>query len=261
MTVRKGRSAKALRQRRILDELHVRPAVRVSEMARKLGVHAETVRRDLNELYREGRINRTYGGALPASVGVEASLDERDRLLIAQRTQIAEKAAALISVGDVVMVDVGSTTAHFGRRLAGLGLSARVITNSWKLASILGPAGSVSVLLCPGEFSWEQGGVSGPDTGEFLKRFHADKAVLSGGGITEEGLYEFDPGFAWIKRIMLGCAHERVLVIDHSKFGRKVMDRVCDLSAFDHVVVDRLPEGRLLERLLELDVEVHVGSS
>lgn len=253
------RSGKRLRQKRILEELRVRPAVRVSELAAGLGVHTETIRRDLTELQSEGEINRTYGGALPASAGVEASLDERDRLLTGPRTHIADVASKLIDAGDVVMVDVGSTTTHFGRRLAARALQVRVITNSWKLASVPGPMSPVSVLLCPGEFSHEQGGVAGSDTAEFLRRFHADKAVLSAGGITEEGLFEFDPSFAWIKRIMLERSQERILIIDHSKFGRKVMDRVSDLSVFDHIVLDRLPKGRLLKRMKNTKATVHVA--
>jgi DeoR/GlpR family transcriptional regulator of sugar metabolism len=255
-----GRLGKELRHNRILDELRVKPAIRVSDIAQRLGVHVETIRRDLNELHREGQISRTYGGASPVSVGVEPSLDERDRLLIVERMRMAEKAADLISIGDVIMMDVGSTTTHFARCLANRAKEVRVVTSNWKLIPILGPMPQINLILCPGEYSHEQGGVAGSDTTEFLKRFHADKVVLSGGGITEDGLYEYDSSFAWIKRVMLDCAQERVVIIDHSKFGQKVMDRVCPLSVIDHIVVDRSPDGPLLQSIHDAGIHLHIAA-
>lgn len=253
------RLGKKQRHRQIVDELRIKPAVRAMEIARRLGVHVETVRRDMNELHLDGQISRTYGGAAPVSVGVEASLDERDRLLIVERTRMADLAASLINVGDVVMVDVGSTTSHFARSLSGRAHKTRIITNNWKLIASIDSRSQIDMVLCPGEYSHEQGGVAGSDTVEFLKRFHADKVVLSVGGVTEDGLYEFDPSFAWIKRIMIGCSQERILIVDHSKFGRKVMDRVCGLDLIDRIVVDRHPEGRLLEKIESADVQLHVA--
>ena len=68
------RLSKQERQEQIVAELHIRPAIRASEIAEKLGVHAETVRRDLKDLDRGGLINRTYGGAAVAPLAFEPSL-------------------------------------------------------------------------------------------------------------------------------------------------------------------------------------------
>lgn len=259
MTLRQGRLGKKLRHRQILDELRVKPAIRVSDIARRLGVHVETIRRDLDELHREGQISRTYGGASPVYVGVEASLHERDRILIAERKRVAARAADLISAGDVIMMDVGSTTTHFARCLARLAPQARVITTNWKTISVLGSVPQIDLILCPGKYSDRQGGVAGSDTMEFLRRFHADKVVMSGGGLTNDGLYEFDPDFAWIKRVMLGCAQERIVIIDHSKFEKRVMDRVCPLSAIDHLVADESPHGELLEAISDAGIKLEIA--
>lgn len=254
------RRGKAERHRLILEELRVEPAIRVRNIAQKLGVHVETIRRDLDELHAEGKINRTYGGAMLGSTGVELSIDERDRLLIAERTRIAEEAARLVNPGDVVMVDVGSTTAHFGRSLAARGCEVRIITNSWRLATVVASAPQIEILLCPGQYSHQQGGVAGVDTLEYLKRFHADKAVLSIGGLTEDGIYEFDPDFAWVKRTMLANADRRILMVDHSKFGRKIMTKVCGFDRIDHLVVDQRPDARILGQIEKSGVQLHIAT-
>lgn len=256
---RDGRLRKQDRHKRILDELRVRPAVRVLDVAQRLGVHVQTIRRDLDELHTGGKISRTYGGAIMVSAGIEPSIDERDRLLIGERTRIGQKAAELIDSGDVVMIDVGSTTSHFARCLAARDCEVRLITNSWKLVAAVAQAPHVKTVLCPGEYSHRQGGVAGPDTTDYLRKFHADKAVLSVGGLAADGLYEYDPDFAWVKRAMLENAEIRILLVDHSKFGRKVMTRVCDFEGIDHLVVDERPDGRMLEAIEAAGIRLHIA--
>lgn len=259
MAERQTPRRKDQRHQKILSELRVQPAVRASEIAQRLGVHVETIRRDLDELDKKGQISRTYGGALPATMGFEASLAERDQLLIDERQRIARCAANLISPGDVIMVDVGSTTAHFAQHLAALDYEVQIITNSSKLLSVVGPAPRIKTILCPGAYSHRQGGVAGPETAAFLGNYHADKVVLSIGGVTEGGLYEVEPEFAWVKRAMIANARTRILLADHDKLGHAVMTRVCGFDLIDHIVTDRKIEGPILDQLTAAGVEIHVG--
>lgn len=253
-----GGRRKHERQQRILGDLRVHPSIRVSEIARRLGVHVETVRRDLDELAGQGKINRTYGGALPAPMGFEAHVAERDLLFVEERQRIAERAAALVSPGDVVMVDVGATTAHFAQRLAARGCPAQLITNSCRLLNAIGPAPALRTILCPGAYSFVQGGVAGPETTAFLQNFHADKAIFSVGGVTEDGFYEVDPDFAWVKRAMIANARTRIVLCDHSKFGRAVMTRICGFGDVEHLVTDRPVAGATFASINASGVELHV---
>lgn len=245
---------------RILGELRARQAIRVSDIARHLGVHVETVRRDLNELHKRGMVNRTYGGAAAAPMAFEPTLAERDSLLVAERSRMGELAVDLIDPGDAVMVDVGSTTTHFARRLAANPKKITIITNAYSIAIVLGGVSQVRVVMCPGEYSAIQGGVSGPDTIEFLGRFHANKAIISAGGLTPDGPSEFDPDFAWVKRAMLAHAQRRILLIDRSKYGRVMLDRICNLDVLDHLIVDERPGGELLKAVQGNSLRLHVAT-
>ncbi len=253
------RLKKRERHDRIIGELRASPTVRVSEVAERLGVHVETIRRDLDELHRSGMVRRTYGGASVAPMAFEPSLAERHNLLVRERTRIGDVAASFIRPGDVIMIDVGSTTAHVARRLAAVPSEIMIITNSYAIAMALGNINTIRVIMCPGEYDAKQGGVSGADTIEFIKRFHANKAVIGAGGITPSGPTEFDPAFACVKRTMLEQSQERILVIDKSKFGRIVLDRICPLETFDQVVVDAPPSGDLMHALRNAGVRLHVA--
>ncbi len=259
MPARDGRLHKQDRHKRIIDELRVRPAIRVLEVARRLGVHVQTIRRDLDELHNGGKISRTYGGAIMASANIEPSIDERDRLLIGERTRIGQRAAQLIESGEVVMIDVGSTTSHFARCLAARCCELRLITNSWRVVASVAREPHVRTVLCPGEYSHRQGGVAGPDMTEYLRKYHADKTVLSVGGLAADGLYEYEPDFASVKRVMLENADMRILLVDHSKFGRKVMTRVCGFEMIEHLVIDQLPDGGMMDAIQAAGVHLHVA--
>ena len=83
--------------------------------------------------------------------------------------------------------------------------------------------------------------------------------MLSVGGLAADGLYEYEPEFASVKRAMLENAETRILLVDHSKFGRKVMTRVCGLEVIEHLVVDRLPDGDMLQALTAAGVRLHLA--
>ena len=89
---------KAERQDRIVEMCRVRGTVSVHEIATTLGVSDMTVRRDLEELSDEGRIERLRGGA-KTSEGVrdralirESAHLERQLLHIEEKTKIAKVA-------------------------------------------------------------------------------------------------------------------------------------------------------------------------
>ena len=62
--VKPTKSRKELRHDRILSAFGANPSLRVNRLAEELGVSTETIRRDLAELDRVGRLSRTYGGAV-----------------------------------------------------------------------------------------------------------------------------------------------------------------------------------------------------
>ena len=84
-------SKKDARQRAIVAELNANAAMRTSQLAEKLGVSAETIRRDIEELTQRQMINRTYGGATGRHVGLQPVFDERTALAVQERRRISQR--------------------------------------------------------------------------------------------------------------------------------------------------------------------------
>ena len=255
------RLKKSERRRQILLELKLHPHVRISELARRFNVSTETVRRDMDALSDDGLISRAHGGAsAPAQGHYYPGLDERTNARIEERERIGLRAAELVRDGETVMIDSGSTTIQFARALAFRGTPCTVITNSIPVAMTIGH-GAPEVILCPGEYLAAESAVIGTETLEFLARFNVDRCMIGASGLSPEGPSETVRGFAAVKRMMLGRAANRHLLIDSRKFGRKGLAHVFDMAGLESIVVDAAPKGELASALGAAGVDVIVAPS
>ena len=254
-----GAPAKDQRHRRILAALSTDPTVRISALAAEFGVSAETVRRDVEELSRQGAVRRTYGGASVPHAGVQPEIGERERMAVAERARIGAAAAALVEPGAVLMVDAGSTTTHFARALAVRGTAATVLTNSLAAAQALAGRPGLRVLLCPGELYAAERAVYGPETDDFLRRFNADLCLIGASGLTEEGPSDVESRASWVKRAMLARADRRVLLVDGGKFGAPHLERVCPLAVLTDLVTDQEPPPDIAGALEQAGVRVTIA--
>ncbi len=254
-----GRLRRGDRFEHIMAALRVGSSVRIADLAARFGVSTETVRRDLDELSRQGLVDRTYGGAAPAAAFREPTFDERARERVAERRRIGACAAEMIEDGDVLMVDSGSTTVHFAQRLAAAAPRVTVLTNCLGVALALGPLAETRVVLCPGDYRVQEGGVFGPETAAFLQRFRATKAIIGASGLTVEGPVELDSAATWVKRSMIERAARRFLLIDESKLDALSIETVCPLDQIDDLVTSAPPSAALRDGLIAAGVEVHLA--
>ncbi|MBT6341516.1 MAG: DeoR/GlpR transcriptional regulator [Desulfobacula sp.] len=64
------------RQAKIANIIRQHHSVKVNELAKILNISRETIRRDLTELDREGKVHKVHGGAsLPITIGEGAFRD------------------------------------------------------------------------------------------------------------------------------------------------------------------------------------------
>ena len=116
----------------IMEQLDRKRTVTVQELCEALNTSESTIRRDLTELDRQGKLNKVHGGAtLPDSrfLADEPTMEAKETLAVEQKRSIAQAAAQLINANDFVFIDAGSTTLELVRALTGdeglPGVSAR----------------------------------------------------------------------------------------------------------------------------------------
>ena len=97
----------------ILEQLNEKRTVTVQQLCEALHTSESTIRRDLTELDRQGRLTKVHGGAtLPDSrfLADEPTMEAKETLAVAEKRSIAAAAAALITAEDFVFIDAGTTT-------------------------------------------------------------------------------------------------------------------------------------------------------
>lgn len=242
------RQSKSERHARIVAELRASPSLRVNDLAERLDVSTETVRRDFAELEERGLINRTYGGAM-RPLSLEPAVAEREQLMVAERERIAQRAVDLIEDNDILMIGGGATTLHFARRLSAERNHLTIITHAFSIAVALATNPLHKVLILPGQYDGREGLISGPDTIDALQRYRASKAILGASGLTTEGPSDAGVGPGLIYGAMMRRSGESVILADHTKFGRTSLSVYGEWSSTVTLVTDMPPLDQLSDSL------------
>ncbi|HEY0275644.1 MAG TPA: DeoR/GlpR family DNA-binding transcription regulator [Paenirhodobacter sp.] len=243
-----SRLSKAERQDRIIAELGNAPALRASELALRLGVSHETIRRDLMHLDEQGQINRTYGGAA-RPFGSEPPLRERRDQHVAERQRIAARFVPMISPGEVLLLGAGSTTWHLARLLAGNCRDITVITNDMAVASALCTNPDIRTILLAGRVHQSEGYVYGSQTILGISAYNANWAVVGATGIGPTGAFDADDEAAGIYGAMVRRAAQSVVIADASKIDQSALAVFATWNDIDLLITDRAPGADLASAL------------
>lgn len=228
----------------------------LEELAQDVGVSVSTVRRDVAALEVNKTIRRTHGGArtLQAPKSDEFVFNVRDTHQVDEKTRIGDACAALVQPGQNVIIDSGTTCFHVAKRLGDK--VAQVITNSLPVANLFSGSNRHEVHLSGGVIYPRLGTLVGPHAVETFSRMHADVAILSGSGVSEDGIYNSHALLVDIQRAMIAGAAKVIFCFDHTKFGRRSTFFVCDFANIDVVVTDAKAPPELVAALRAKEIEV-----
>lgn len=226
----------------ILALVRERGYVAIEELARLCGVTPQTMRRDLNRLAESGRLRRHHGGASAASSTANVAYAERRHELRREKQRIARAVSELIPDRASLFLAIGTTgeaiAAELARR-AGL----KVVTNSSAAALILNRAPGIEVFLTGGAMRKANHGLVGVTAVETVGQFRCDLAVMSCGGIEQDGtLVDFEHAEVMVMRAMIAHARGVLVAADHTKMHRPAAVRLAHLREVGTLVTDqRLP--------------------
>ena len=245
------------RQTAIADVVLQCNRVSVDSLAAMFSTSPETIRRDLAVLARNGKIQKVHGGAVLPRMAEEGPFADRMRRNVAQKRRIAASAFPLISSGETLFINTGSTTLLFADELVRRD-ALTVITNSAELARVLSSGNpTCRVYLVGGAYDGDNRETCGPIAIEQLGRFRADRAVLTVGAVeTTTGVMDYNPDEAEMARAMIRFAGSVTVLADSSKFGQLAPFAVAGFDSIDCMVCDEAPDGQLATLMARERVEI-----
>ena len=248
---------KADRQLAILSILQRERTAEVTKLSTDLKASKVTIRRDLLELERQGLVRVTRGGAIlnqgaTYEPGYIAKMGQERE----EKARIAQAAAALNAPGDTLLLDAGTTTAAVAQALVGM-RDITVISNSLTVANVLTRHHGIHFIMVGGTFRDVSQAFLGPMAEDALRQIRVDRVFLATEAMdVHRGLQVPDDRDAAVKRAMLDCSRDIVVVADHTKFALQRLYTFASWSAVRRLITGREAPPQAVDALRQRGIEV-----
>jgi DeoR family transcriptional regulator of aga operon len=249
------------RRSRIMAILQREGRCLVGDLARELSVSEVTIRQDLDLLENQGLLGRTHGGAvLKSKLGLEQPFQVTATAFQAEKRRIAKAAVALLSPGDAIILDVGTTVTEVAKQLREQkDLSVTIFTNALNIATILEERSNIATIVTGGALRAKQHSLVNPYAELILTKINVDIALIGISGITvDHGVTNVNIAEAEMKALFVKVARRRVVLADSSKIGKVSLAKVADLNQIDLLITDWAADTNEVKVLREAGLEVQL---
>lgn len=222
--------------------------VNLDDLCEKFSVSKNTIRRDLEEICKRGRIVKTYGGvtaiekdAMPIDVKIYKNASSK--------TEIAKLALEFIEDGDVIFIDAGTTAVNIINFLS-TKTNITIISHSLNVIFEASKYKNLKVYGLGGTYIHETGSFVGMATLEMLKNIKITKSFMGTTGFScENGLSVNTLLEAEIKREIVVKSNEIYVLCDSSKIGNDATMSFCDIGRIRVLITDDKIDSNYAKKL------------
>ena len=234
------------RQEKILELLKKIKSASILKIATLTHSSEATVRRDLSEMEKLGLLRRTHGGA----VLFESSNDETSAIVrmtqsLEKKDKIASLALPLIKEGKTFFFDSSSTVCALAN-IFNLRYKT-VVTTGLNCALKLSEKEDLNVILPGGNVMFNSNSLLGSLTLKNLMEYNSEIAVFSCGGVCGNLVTEATFEQSELKKLAHSKSAVRVLLVDSSKFDKKLPFTFGKTDDFDYIITDTRPPYATIE--------------
>lgn len=227
------------RRARILELLEEKGQVRIPELSNMFNVSEVTIRNDLEQLEKKNLLIRTRGGALKIQrVGIDYNLNLKSQKRKAEKEKIGIKAAELITDGETIIIDSGTTTYEVAKNLGKFN-DLTVITNALNVAGALIGFPNIKVIVPGGTLRRNSLSLIGAIAEQSIQNYYCDKVFLGVDGIdAAHGISTPNAEEAHLNKLMIKNSKEVIVVTDSSKFLKRSFVLIAGIEDVDTIVTD-----------------------
>jgi DeoR/GlpR family transcriptional regulator of sugar metabolism len=245
------------RKQKILELLEQNGSVNVVELSKLFDISEVTVRNYLADLEAKGLLSRVHGGAI-SSYKPYYSMNFNQRLETnnLEKKKIAEAVASMVKDNDTVMLNSGTTTL-LAFRCFPTNYNLSIVTNSIAIALEAAEIPNFNIVLVGGSVNTKYQFTYGFDAVELLKKYHADKLILSVDGIDlNSGFTTYYDKESFIDRTMIEQSELCIIAADSSKFGRTAFTSVSGVDVADVIVTNKELDALMLSEFEKREITV-----
>ena len=244
----------------ILEQLMKQSSVQVSELAELLNVSSVTIRKDLTELEKNGRLYRSHGKAILINpFANNRSVNEKESLNAEEKQLIGMEAAQLVVPNDSILLASGTTIHALARNLRPAD-KLTVVSASLQATEFLAENENIDIIQIGGNVRHSSLSVVGQYSEMILRSCSFSKLFLGVDGIDLEfGISTTDRREAELNREMIHTAQKTIVLADSSKFGRRGFARICGMDDVDMIITDAHVSPTIAAAIEELGIDLVIA--
>ncbi|SDE20274.1 transcriptional regulator, DeoR family [Paenibacillus sp. UNCCL117] len=247
------------RREKILGLLNEEKRVMVKDLAEKFQVSIDSIRRDLSIMEDQGLLKKTHGGAILSTKVRQAPPPAEIRYSegTPQGNAIAKIAVSYIRESDTVFIGSGSLSYVLLKHLPEQ-MPLTIVTNSMRVADALRERQWIETYLIGGRVK-PSGNITDVLATEFIRLFKFDVSFVTGGGISEEGIFVASPEVGVFGRAVSAASRRRIGIATHHSLGNEGFAKAGRIEDLDLLITDEDADPEAIERIQALGVKVIVA--
>ena len=208
------------RYEEILNLLEQKNNITVRELTKLLKASESTIRRDLNELHKMGKLVKVFGGAVSIDskyTTKEKTISIKEEENTDEKLRIAKYASSLIKEDDFIYLDAGTTTSYMIDFIYQENVT--FVTNAVSHAKHLAETGK-KVILIGGELKSATESIVGNEAYANLQKYNFTIGFFGTNGVSKTaGFTTPDLNEAMIKQCAIQHTQNKFILCDHTKFN------------------------------------------
>jgi len=233
--------------------------VKVKELSAKFKVTEDCIRKDLGSLERQGRLKRTYGGAVKLTQSIHMIEVSRHRHMdVEAKRRIAQAAVSLIRDKDMVFLDVSTSNLAIAELLMKSDRDLTVVTNMVDVLGVLARNPRIELIFAGGQINRGRDGFWGGMTQEFIRRLKPDIAFVGAVGVDvkENSVSTYDIEDGINKAAIIRVSKRAYVVAEARKLSSDGNYNYVTLDTLSGLITDSRPAADICQAAEDYGVDI-----
>lgn len=247
------------RQAKILELLAANGKVLVKELAEMFNVTEDSIRKDLTALEAEGRLKRTYGGAVSIKEKLQITEAQKRRISdVDAKRKIAAAAVKIISPNDLIFLDASTISIAIAEILEKKNSPYKIITNMIDVLVMLARNPHINIIFAGGQINKSRDGFIDGLNLKFMENFRPDISFVGvvGVDVKKNSLSSNDVNSGLHKAKILSISKNSYIMAESGKFGVEANYKFSTLENVRGLITEIEPAEGILKAARDLNLEI-----
>ena len=247
------------RQAKILEMLERNGKVLVKELAEIFSVTEDSIRKDLSTLELDGKLKRTYGGAVSIKEKLQMTEANRRRISdVEAKRKIAAAAVKLMQPQDLIFLDISTISIASAQILEKTETPYKILTNMVDVLVMLARNPKINLFFAGGQINQSRDGFSDVLNMKFLSSFRPDISFIGSFGvdIKKNSLTSRDTAAGVHKARMIDLSKSSYVIAESRKIGIESTYSFATLDKVDGIITEAKLSDALTTAADKLGVKI-----